>query len=60
MGTQMTQTKQITINEFYSIHRPHGHPALDAGPKNSNQIKRHFFYLILLILNDFLFSLRST
>ena len=39
MGTQMTQTKQMTINEFYSIHRPHGHPALDAGPKKNKNLK---------------------
>ena len=31
----MTQTEQMATDEFYSIHRPHGHPALDAGPKNS-------------------------
>ena len=39
MGTQMTQMKQMTINEFYSIHRPHGHPALDAGPKKNKNLK---------------------
>lgn len=59
MGTQMTQTKQMTINEFYSIHRPHGHPALDAGPKNSNlkktkRVKLHSFHQISLIINGFL------
>lgn len=65
MGTQMTQTKQMTINEFYSIHRPHGHPALDAGPKNSNlkktkRVKLHSFHNTPLIINGFLLKERET
>lgn len=65
MGTQMPQTKQMTINEFYSIHRPHGHPALDAGPKNSNlkktkRVKLHSFHNTPLIINGFLWKERET